>query len=204
MNELGNSGISQQARRRLLVQAVLTTLAGQDDGSLPVAELFAEVAQRLELSPDELVSVNGGKQRQFEREAYFALIPATKAAWLNRQDGVWTLTTDGREALGRYADAESLQQAARALYRQWRQSQPVKTHLDPRTAFDRSDPETARAILDAMYPEDAVREACLSQATTSIGLADEVSHTSWSITLFRRRIRLNVGTCLGWNSRQSI
>ena len=193
MSEFGNGTSHQQARRRLLVQAVLTTLAAQEDGSLPVGELFDEVARRLQLSPDELVSVNGGRQRQFEREAYFALIPATKAEWLSRQDGVWTVTTAGREALGRYADAESLQQAARARYRQWRQSQPVKAQPGPRTAFDRSDPETARAILEAMYPEDAVREGCLSQAVMSIGLADEVSHTSWSITLFRRRIRLNVG-----------
>ena len=44
-----------------------------------------------------------------------------------------------------------------------------------------------------MYPDDAVREACLAQATASIELADAVSHTSWSTTLFRRKMRLNVG-----------
>jgi hypothetical protein len=193
MSEFGNGGFSQQGRRGRLVQTVLTTLAEREDGSLPVRELFDQVADRLQLGPDELASVNGGKQRQFEREAYFALIPATKADWLNRQNGVWTLTADGREALGRYADAESLQQAAWALYLQWRQSQPLKGQPDPRTTFDRSDPETARAILEAMYPDDEVREACFSQAVASIELADEVAHTSWSMTLFRRRIRLNVG-----------
>lgn len=193
MSEFGNGGFSQQGRRGRLVQAVLRTLAEREDGSLPVRELFDQVADRLQLGPDELASVNKGKQRQFEREAYFALIPATKADWLNRQNGVWTLTADGREALGRYADAESLQQAAWALYLQWRQSQPLKGQPDPRTTFDRSDPETARAILEAMYPDDEVREACFSQAVASIELADGVAHTSWSMTLFRRRIRLNVG-----------
>ena len=69
-----------------------------------------------------------------------------------------------------------------------RQRQPV-----PRVAFDRSDPETARAILEVMYPDDAVREACLAQATASIQLADAISHTSWATTLFRRKIRINVG-----------
>jgi 5-methylcytosine-specific restriction protein B len=44
-----------------------------------------------------------------------------------------------------------------------------------------------------MYPDDAVREACLAQATASIELADAVSHASWSVTLFRRKITLNVG-----------
>jgi 5-methylcytosine-specific restriction enzyme B len=194
MNDVSQQGDApQQLRRRRLVHAVLTTLAGQQDGSLPVKELFDELAERLQLGPEELISINGGPQRKFERDAYFALIPATKAGWLKRQGGVWTLTAEGRDAVKKYADADSLQEVAWALYLQWRQSQPVKAQPDPRTAFDRSDPETARAILEAMYPEDAVREACLSQAVTSIQLADEVSHASWSTTLFRRRMRLNVG-----------
>ena len=116
-----------------------------------------------------------------------------KADWLKRQGGVWTLTAEGRAAIGEYTDADSLQRAARALYLEWRQSRPAKPEPAPRAAFDRSDPETARAIVEAMYPDDAVREACLAQAIASIELADAVSHTSWSTTLFRRKIRLNVG-----------
>jgi 5-methylcytosine-specific restriction enzyme B len=202
-DQSGNAVPSQQERRRRLVKAVLATLAEQDDGSLPIRELFAEVEERVQLSPDELVSVNGGRQRQFEREAYFATIPATKAGWLGRQEGVWTLTSDGREAVERYPDAGDLQEAAWALYRRWRQSQPVTAQPDAGAAFDRSDRETARAIVEAMYPDDLLREACLSQAVTSIGLADEVSHTSWSVTLFPRKIRLNVGRIFVLDLEQS-
>lgn len=189
----GNGATPRQRRRGRLVQAVLTTLAGQEDGSLPVKELFDKLVERLQLGPEELVPVAGGPERKFEREAYFSLIPATKAGWLKRQGGVWTLTAEGREAIGEYPDAISLQQAARALYQEWRQSRPARVEPAPRAAFDRSDPETARAILEAMYPDDAVREACLAQTAASIQLADAVSHTSWSTTLFRRKIRLNVG-----------
>jgi 5-methylcytosine-specific restriction enzyme B len=192
-DEPGNGATTRQQHRRQLVQAVLTTLAGQEDGSLPVKELFDELLERLQLGPEELVSIAGGPQRKFERDAYFSLIPATKAGWLKRQGGVWTLTTEGRKAIGKYTDAESLQKAARALYAEWRQSRPAQPQPAPKAAFDRSDPETARAILEAMYPDDAVREACLAQTTASIALADAVSRTSWSTTLFRRKVRVNVG-----------
>ena len=192
-DESGNGSIPRERLRGRLAQAVLTTLAEQEDGSLPVKELFDQLAERLELGPEELVPIAGGPGRKFEREAYFALIGATKAGWLKRQGGVWTLTGEGREAIGKYTDADSLYKASRVLYREWRQSRPANAELAPRAALDRSDPETARAILEAMYPDDAVREACLAQAAASIELADAVSHTSWSITLFRRRVRLNVG-----------
>ncbi|MBO0729010.1 MAG: AAA family ATPase [Acidimicrobiaceae bacterium] len=171
----------------------MTTLAAQENGSLPVRELFNELAERLRLGPEDLVSTGAGTQRKFERDAYFDVIPAVKAGWLKRQGGVWTITAEGREAIARYPDADSLQRAARALYLEWRQSRPTNAEPAPRAAFDRSDPETARAIVEAMYADDAVREACLAQAALSIELADAVSHTSWSTTLFRRKIRLNVG-----------
>jgi 5-methylcytosine-specific restriction enzyme B len=192
-DETGNGASPRLRHRSRLAQAVLTTLAERENGSLPVQELFDQLAERLELGPEELAPIAGGRQRKFEREAYFATIGATKAGWLTRQGGVWTLTAKGRDAIGKYTDADSLQKAAVALYREWRQSRPGNAEPAPRAAFDRSDPETARAILEAMYPDDAVREACLAQATASIELADAVSHTSWSTTLFRRRIRLNVG-----------
>jgi hypothetical protein len=189
----GNGATPRQRRQGRLVQAVLATLAGQEDGSLPVRELFDELVVRLKLGPEELVPISGGLQRKFEQDAYFALIPSMKAGWLKRQGGVWTLTAEGREAIGKYPDADSLQRAAGALYLEWRRSRPAKAQPAPRDAFDRSDPETARAILEAMYPDVAVREACLAQVTASIELADAVSHTSWSTTLFRRKIRLNAG-----------
>ena len=127
----GNGATPRQRRRRRLVQAVLTTLAEQENGSLPVKELFDELVERLQLGPEELVSIAGGPARKFERDAYFGLIPATKAGWLKRQGGVWTLTAEGREAIGKYTDADSLQKAARALYLEWRQSRPAKAQPAP-------------------------------------------------------------------------
>ena len=193
MDASANGGTPRQRRQRRLVQAALGLLAEQESGSLPAKELFDQVVDRLELGPEALEPVAGGSQRKFERDAYFGLIPATKAGWLKRQGGVWTLTAEGRDAIGKYTDPDSLQKAAIALYREWRKSQPAKPQPAPRAALDRSDPQTARAILESMYPDDAVREPCLAPATASIDAADAISHTSWSSTLFRRRIRLNVG-----------
>ena len=80
-----NSEAPELGLRRRLVRAVLTTLAEHQDGSLPVKDLFDELAERLQLGAEDLASANGGIQRKFEREAYFALIPATKAGWLKRK-----------------------------------------------------------------------------------------------------------------------
>jgi len=120
-NESGNGASPRQRGRSRLAQAVLTTLAEQENGSLPVQELFDELVERLQLGPEELVPIAGGRQRKFEREAYFALIGATKAGWLKRESGVWMLTAEGREAIGKYPDADSLYKASRGLYREWRQ-----------------------------------------------------------------------------------
>ena len=46
----GNGATPRQRRQRRLVQAVLATLAGQEDGSLPVRELFDELVVRLQLA----------------------------------------------------------------------------------------------------------------------------------------------------------
>ena len=122
----GSDETSRRWRRPRLVQAVLSTLAAQENGSLPVKELFDELVERLQLGPEDLVATANGVGRRFERDAYFDLIPAVKAGWLRRQGGVWTITAEGREAIGKYTDADSLQQAARALYQEWRQSRPAK------------------------------------------------------------------------------
>ena len=55
----GNGATSRQWRRPRLVQAVLTTLAEQENGSLPVKELFDELVERLQLGPEDLVSAAG-------------------------------------------------------------------------------------------------------------------------------------------------
>lgn len=75
----GNGATSRQWRRPRLVQAVLTTLADQENGSLPVKELFDELVERLQLGPEDLVSAAGGAERKFERDTYFDLIPAVKS-----------------------------------------------------------------------------------------------------------------------------
>jgi len=126
----GNGATPRQRRRGRLIQAVLTTLARQENGSLPVKELFDELVERLQLGPEELVPIAGGPGRKFEQEAYFALIPATKAGWLKRQGGVWTLTAEGRDAIGKYADADSLQKAARARYQEGYSGRPVEVQAD--------------------------------------------------------------------------
>ncbi len=66
----GNGATPRQRRRGRLVQAVLTTLAEQENGSLPVKELFDELVERLQLGPEELVPIAGGPGRKFEEACH--------------------------------------------------------------------------------------------------------------------------------------
>jgi hypothetical protein len=55
----GSGNGATQRHRSQLAQAVLTTLAEQENGSLRVKELFDDLAERLELGPEDLAPSPG-------------------------------------------------------------------------------------------------------------------------------------------------
>lgn len=62
--------------------------------------------------------------RRFEKIVRFATVDCVKAGWLQKEDGTWTITDEGREAYKQYADPEAFYRRATKLYAQWRSAQP--------------------------------------------------------------------------------
>lgn len=74
--------------------------------------------------------------------------------------------------------------------------------------MDRTDPEEARAVVERIVPDEAARRACLALLADAIETAHETAPASWSVTLFRDGVRLNVGavetTVIGRKRRGTI
>jgi hypothetical protein len=62
--------------------------------------------------------------------------------------------------------------------------------------LDRSDPKSAETVATELYPEQLTRRARLARVADGLALANELGPGTWSLTLHRRRIKLNVGRIL--------
>jgi hypothetical protein len=61
-------------------------------------------------------------------------------------------------------------------------------------AIDRWNPTDARAVLEALIPDDAARQRWLTVLAEAIQTADRIHPCAWAVTLFPRLLRLNVGS----------
>ncbi len=62
--------------------------------------------------------------------------------------------------------------------------------------IDRQDPESAARVLSKLYEDDEIRRACLAVLAEAIDSVDKYGSSRWSVSLFRRRVRLTVGKIL--------
>jgi hypothetical protein len=60
--------------------------------------------------------------------------------------------------------------------------------------MDRWNPGDARAVIERLIPAEDARENWLTLLADAIETADRVHPCSWGVTLFPRKLRLNVGT----------
>jgi restriction system protein len=91
-------------------------------------------------------------QRRFEKIVRFGTIGPTKAGWLLKDKGTWSLTAEGREAFEHYSDPEQFMREARRLYRRWKDAQPSKEdHTDPadESADAEEEPEATTILEEA-------------------------------------------------------
>jgi restriction system protein len=61
--------------------------------------------------------------RRFEKLARFHTITTTKAGWLIKEKGQWSLTEEGIKAYERFTDPEEFAKEARRLYFEWKREQ---------------------------------------------------------------------------------
>ena len=115
------------ARAAVLLKAVLEVL-NEAGGALPVKEMLATVESRLELTAFDLEFYeNSGKVRWQTLIDFFA-INFSKAGFIAKRQGQWSLTPEGRTVLSLPAE-ELFAQATRA-YREWRARRRIEKAVE--------------------------------------------------------------------------
>jgi restriction system protein len=111
-------------------------------GTLPIREIKARLAEPFNAEPwaAEIIESNG--MPRWENYLLFFSIDSVKAGWLEKADGIWTLTPAGIEA-SRLSPREFLDRGTQA-YQQWRRRQKGAL-LEPQeqASLESDDPELA-------------------------------------------------------------
>lgn len=92
---------------------------------LPVSQVLAEVEENVPPTPFEQETYpKHPTHRRYPRHVRFASISPVKAGWLVKNNGVWSLTEEGRAAYQAFTDPEAFQREADRLYYVWKKGQP--------------------------------------------------------------------------------
>jgi restriction system protein len=110
-------------RSGLFKKNVLEILREYPEG-LHWKELFAELEKRLPPNEYENSAYESNGQRRRPYIVRFSTIALVKAGWLLKDNGVWSLTEEGKQALIQYPNANDLQAQSSRLYREWHSEQP--------------------------------------------------------------------------------
>jgi restriction system protein len=104
-----------------LLRKLFQILLEQPEG-LPAREALARLRSQVQLTEYEEGHFESGQPR-FDQIVRFTTVDASKAGWLLKQKGQWSVTEQGREALRQFPDPEEFFQHARKLYSEWRSRQ---------------------------------------------------------------------------------
>lgn len=111
-----------KARTGQLMRKLFEILLAKPDG-MRAAEALAALEQQVRLTPYEAGEYSSGGRR-FEKIVRFATVDTVKAGWLVKDKGFWTVTEDGAQPFGHFADPEQFYREAVKLYWKWKKSQP--------------------------------------------------------------------------------
>jgi len=106
---------------------------------------------RMTLTPYELGSYASGGRR-FEKIVRFATVDCSKAGWLKKQKGRWSITEEGKVAYEQLTDPEQFYKKATSLYWKWKKSQE-----DAEQGEESEEGETSKAAVVTL--EEAVEAA---------------------------------------------
>jgi restriction system protein len=136
-------------RKGRMIQALFEELKAAPDG-LAAKDATAGVREKVTLTPEEEGAFAQSGAEKFPKILRFATITVTKAGWMQKQDGVWTVTEVGVKALDQYPEPEAFWKHARMRYAQWKKDATVDVDDD-----EASEEEVA----EATSLEDAEDEA---------------------------------------------
>lgn len=108
-----------------LLRNLFEILMEQPDG-LKAGVALEALANKVVLTDYEKGSYESGGMR-VDKILRFATIDCSKAGWLLKQKGKWSITDEGKEAYIKYADPGTFYREAVKRYKEWKLSQPPQT-----------------------------------------------------------------------------
>ena len=133
------------AHLRQLFEILMT----HPDG-LQAGEALKQLTASVKLTPYEAGLYGTGKPR-FEKIVRFATIDCSKAGWLSKNKGIWSITDAGAKAFNDYPDPEKFYREAIRLYRVWKVS--TATTQEAESLEELSPAETAKAEASVTFEE---------------------------------------------------
>ena len=139
------------------------------------------------LFPDRFESISS----KAHKDLIVATFPEEAAGADDVDDALFNIRRALGQELGKpdfdfYDDAD--------LYERWNKPKATSGATDKTPNPDpRQSADAARAAVEAIYPDPAVRLTCLTLLADAVERAHAVSPASWGVTLHPNRVRLNVG-----------
>jgi restriction system protein len=133
-----------------LVRAAFDVLSRHPEG-LAAKQVLAEVERTIGLTEYERGDYESSPgTRRYEKILRFSTVATTKAGWLLKNRGIWTLTDDGRQAYAQFTDPAEFMREAVRRYGAWRKANPVVSDDDDGEEVD----ETITAIATVEEAEE--------------------------------------------------
>jgi restriction system protein len=108
------------------------------------------VKEKVELAPEEQGAFEQSGAEKFPKLLRFATIPVARAGWMQKHDGVWTVTAEGIKALTSFPEPEQF----------WKQALTRYVERKKDTAVDAADEDASEEeVTEATSLEDAEDEA---------------------------------------------
>ena len=89
---------------------------------LQAGEALKKLAATVEMTPYEAGLYESSGKPRFEKIVRFATVDCSKAGWLLKNKGVWSVTDTGKKAFNDYPDPGKFYREAIRLYREWKAS----------------------------------------------------------------------------------
>jgi restriction system protein len=117
------------------VQKLFELLIQNPDG-LKARVAIDELAKKIKLTPYEAGEYETSGGRRFDKLVRFATVDCAKAGWLQKENGIWSITDAGVTAYRKFKTPGDLYREATRLYRAWKIGQPEKPSTEPRDTSD--------------------------------------------------------------------
>jgi restriction system protein len=120
----------KRERRAEVARAIVELVAGEEQG-IRRLELIRRLEAKIVPLPEERGSYDAHPSlTKFAVQSLFVSAGAVKAGWVKKQNGLWTITTEGRAALIQYPDANRFHEKLVELYRAWRKGAAAIAEVD--------------------------------------------------------------------------